>query len=317
MNGKNKVLVVGSVALDDIETPFGSRDASLGGSAVFFSWACSLFSEVSMVGVVGDDFPAEYTDDMNRRGIDTNGLVVKEGKTFHWKGRYDFDCNIAHTIQTDLNVFGDFSPELLGYQKDIPYLFLANIDPVIQLRVAKEMKNPSVIATDTMNYWIESKRDDLMKVLEITDFLLVNDAEARQLAEEANLVTAAKKILTWGPKTIIVKQGEYGVTMFYSSGGAPKIETFSAPSIPLETVTDPTGAGDSFAGGFIGYLAMNGSISDETIRRAVVMGSVVASFTVEGFSIDVLRKAQKEEIHKRFSKLRKISYFEDIEEGLV
>ncbi len=312
MNDDSKVLVVGSVALDDIETPFGRREVSLGGSAVFFSWACSLYAPVSMVGVVGEDFPEEHINLFNGRGIDTRGLLKEKGKTFHWQGRYDFDCNVAHTIQTDLNVFANFKPRLLDDQCDIKYLFLANIDPVIQLEVASKMKNPMVVATDTMNYWIESKRADLMKVLEITDFLLVNDAEARQLGEEANLVAAAKKILSWGPKVVIIKQGEYGVTMFYSDEDGDTIETFSAPSIPLETVMDPTGAGDSFAGGFMGYLASQNNINGDTMRRAVAVGSVVASFTVEGFSIDSLKEAKLEDIVKRYSRLRNISSFKSI-----
>ncbi len=311
MSKENKVLVVGSVALDDIETPFESRKDSLGGSAVYFSYACSLFSKASMVGVVGENFPPEHISSLNKRGIDTQGIKKEKGKTFLWQGRYDFDFNVAHTLKTELNVFADFNPRLFPYQQEINYLFLANIDPVIQLKVAKEMKNPGIIATDTMNYWIESKRDDLLKVLEITDFLLVNDAEARQLAEEVNLVRACRKILTWGPEVIIVKQGEYGVTMFYK-GKENEIQVFSAPSIPLENVVDPTGAGDSFAGGFMGYLASADNVNPDTIRSAVAVGSVVASFTVEGFSVDVLKNVDLKEVSKRLCCLRNISYMEDI-----
>jgi len=315
MGKENKVLVVGSVALDDIETPSGRRENALGGSATYFSWACSLFSPVSMVGVVGEDFPPQYLHLLNQRGIDTQALRKIEGKTFHWKGRYDSDFNAAHTLRTELNVFANFNPEFFPYRCKIKYLFLANIDPVIQLKVAQEMKNPDIVATDTMNYWIEKKRKDLLKVLKITDFLLVNDAEARQLGEEANLISACRRILSWGPKIVIVKQGEYGVRMFYSSKKKEKIETFSVPSIPLETIIDPTGAGDSFAGAFMGYLASQRKIDEKTLRLAVAMGSVVASFTVEGFSLEALEKVDLKNVYQRFHNLRNIAYFEDLREA--
>lgn len=311
----NRVLVIGSVALDDIQTPFARRKISLGGSAVYFSWACSIFSKVSMVGVVGTDFPGEYIDSLNKRGIDTQSLCRVKGKTFHWQGRYDNDFNTAHTIKTDLNVFADFKPAVLPQQTAIKYLFLANIDPVLQLKVAKSMKSPYVVATDTMNYWIESKRKDLLKVLKITDFLLINDAEARQLGKETNLMTACGKILSWGPKVVIVKQGEYGVTMFYTNRRGGKVKIFSAPAFPLGNVADPTGAGDSFAGGFMGYLASTGKISEDALRQAVVIGSIVASFTVEDFSIDMLKRADLKKINKRFNELRRIAFISDIKEA--
>jgi sugar/nucleoside kinase (ribokinase family) len=313
MSSDNQVLVVGTVALDDVETPFGKKENALGGSAVYFSWANSFFSSVSMVGVIGEDFPNQHLNLLDQRGIDIQALKKINGKTFHWEGKYEYDLNTAHTLKTDLNVLADFDPELLPYQRDIKYLFLANIDPVLQLKVAKEMNEPKVIATDTMNYWIESKREDLLKVLKITDYLLVNDAEARQLGEESNLIAACRKILSWGPKVIIVKQGEYGVTMFYHDDSKEKIQVFAAPSIPLETVIDPTGAGDSFAGAFMGYLASQKKINEKTIRSAVAMGSVVASFTVEGFSLDALKEVEMEDIKKRFRSLRNIAYFEDID----
>lgn len=316
MSKKNDVLVVGSVALDDVETPFGRRKNSLGGSAVYFSLACSIFSAVSMVGVIGEDFPEEHILLLNTRGVDTRSLKRKKGRTFHWQGRYDLDLNLAHTLKTELNVFADFKPELYPRQSDAKYLFLANIDPELQLRVAREMSNPDIIAADTMNYWIDSKRRNLLKVLKITDFLLVNDAEARQLGKEANLTKACRKIISWGPKVVVVKQGEYGVIMFYSNAKGGKIKIFSAPAIPLDTVVDPTGAGDSFAGAFIGYIASKGRINEEIIRHAVTMGSVVASFTVEGFSVDELMKADLKKIYRRFSQLRDMAYFGDIQ-GIV
>ena len=315
MSKENEVLVVGSVALDDIETPSGRRENALGGSATYFSWACSLFSPVSVVGVVGEDFPLQYLHLLNQRGIDTQALQKMKGKTFYWKGRYDFDFNTAHTLKTELNVFANFNPQLFPYQSRMKYLFLANIDPVIQLKVAQKMKNSGIIATDTMNYWIEKKKKDLLKVLEITDFLLVNDAEARQLGGEANLISACRRILSWGPKIVIVKQGEYGVRMFHLSKKKEKIETFSVPSIPLETIIDPTGAGDSFAGAFMGYLASQRKTDEKTLRLAVAMGSVVASFTVEGFSLEALEKVNLKNVYQRFHDLRNITYFEDLREA--
>jgi sugar/nucleoside kinase (ribokinase family) len=313
MDKDNNVLVVGSIALDDVETPFGRREVSLGGSAVYCSYAGSFFSPFSVVGVVGEDFPKENVEMLNDRGIDTKALKTLPGKTFHWKGKYDFDLNTAHTLQTDLNVLAEFEPELHPHQKDMKYLFLANIDPVLQLKVVNEMNDPKVIAMDTMNFWIDSKREELIEVIKKVDYLLVNDAEARQLGEEANMIKASHNILSWGPKVLIVKQGEYGVTMFYKTDDHEKVQTFAAPSIPLETVLDPTGAGDSFAGAFMGYLASQNQINEKVLRSAVVMGSVVASFTVGGFSLDALQQASKDDIKKRFSQLRRIAHFDDVE----
>ncbi|MBN2408021.1 MAG: sugar kinase [Elusimicrobia bacterium] len=312
MSDDNKVVVVGSVALDDVQTPFGRREVSLGGSAVYFSWACSLFSKVSMIGVIGDDFPDEHVRMLEERGIDISGLERVRGKTFHWRGRYDFDLNIAHTLDTQLNVFAEFSPKLLDYQREAKYLFLANIDPALQLDVVRQMKAPRIVAADTMNFWIDGKRDDLEKVIGEIDYLIINDAEARQLAGEGNLVTACRKILERGPEALVVKQGEYGVTMFHAGKGNKGMEIFSAPSVPLDSVIDPTGAGDSFAGAFMGYIASEKKVNDSVIRRAVIMGCVVASFTVEGFSLDRLKEVDEKSIRERFSRLKKISYFDDL-----
>jgi len=311
MKKENRVLVAGSVAQDTIETPFGRRENALGGSAVFFSWACSFFSKVEMVGVVGRDFLSENIELLKKRGIDLRGLKQVEGKTFHWEGRYDCDFNTAHTINTELNVFADFTPVLEEDQKEIEYVFLANIDPEIQLEVAQQMNSAKVIAADTMNFWIENKKEKLMEVLGVIDFLFVNDAEARQLGNDPNLMRACRKILDCGPSVLVVKQGEYGATMFYSTDQG-KVEIFSAPSIPLDSVVDPTGAGDSFAGAFIGSLAKSGEITGASMRNAVAMGSVVASFTVEGFSLDALRNCGAEDIDSRYRQLRRIAFFEEI-----
>jgi sugar/nucleoside kinase (ribokinase family) len=308
----NNVLVVGSVALDDVQTPFGEREKSLGGSAVYFSWACSFFAPVSVVGVVGEDFPDAHISMLNTRGIDTQSLIKTRGKTFHWQGRYDFDFNVAHTLKTELNVFADFKPRLNDELRQMKYLFLANIDPEIQLDVARQMKDPKIIAMDTMNYWIENKKDELMEAVKISDYLFVNDAEARQLAGEPNLISACARILSMGPEVVIVKQGEYGVSMFYKAGEREKIQTFSAPSIPLETVVDPTGAGDSFAGAFMGYIASHKKITERIMRCAAATGSVVASFTVEGFSLEALKKADMDAVMGRHRRLREIAYFEDL-----
>ncbi len=314
MTGNNNIVVVGSVALDCIETPFGRRSSSLGGSAVYFSWASSLFAPVSLVGVVGKDFPKEYISDMDKRGIDTASLKVAEGRTFRWEGKYEYDLNVAHTLKTELNVFQDFKPKLTAVQKNAEYLFLANIDPELQLKVVNEMNSPRVIALDTMNFWIENKREELMETLKKVNYLLVNDAEARQLGESSNLTTACNKIFRMGPRIIVVKQGEYGVTVFFSE--RKKIEIFTAPSVPLESVADPTGAGDSFAGAFMGYLASRGRVENSVLRQAVILGSVVASYTVEGFSIDMLKKITIEDVEERFKYLKKISHFESIKDGL-
>ncbi len=317
MTANQNVLVVGSVALDGIETPFGRRNSSLGGSAVYFSWACSLFAPVSVVGVVGEDFPKSYISDMDKRGIDTASLEIAQGRTFRWEGKYEYDLNVAHTLKTELNVFQDFKPKLTQIQKNAEYLFLANIDPELQLEVVNEMNSPRIIALDTMNFWIENKRKELLQTLKKVDYLLVNDAEARQLGESPNLIKACNKIFRMGPKIIVVKQGEYGVTVFFSEDNRKKIEVFTAPSVPLESVMDPTGAGDSFAGAFMGYIASRGSIENSVLRQAVILGSVVASFTVEGFSIDMLKKTSREDIDKRFKYLKKISHFESIKDGLI
>lgn len=300
------LLVVGSVAFDSVETPFGKAEEVLGGSATYFSTSASYFTDVKLVAVVGDDFPEEHVDFLKSREIDVKGLQKSSGKTFRWKGRYDFDLNQAHTLDTQLNVFASFKPQIPEEYKDAEYVFLANIDPVLQLEVLKQVRKPKFVACDTMNFWIEGKPDELKETLKHVDLLTINEGEARELAKEPNLVLAAKKILSYGPKTLIVKRGEYGSLMFSDSG------IFSAPAYPLESVFDPTGAGDSFAGGFMGYLSNIGNISDGSIRQAIIFGSVMASFNVEDFSLNGMKNLNYKEIEDRFKEFKRLTHFEDL-----
>lgn len=300
------LLVVGSVAFDSVETPFGKAEEVLGGSATYFSTSASYFTDVKLVAVVGDDFPEEHVDFLKSREIDVKGLQRSSGKTFRWKGRYDFDLNQAHTLDTQLNVFASFKPQIPEEYKDAEYVFLANIDPVLQLEVLKQVRKPKFVACDTMNFWIEGKPDELKETLKHVDLLTINEGEARELAKEPNLVLAAKKILSYGPKTLIVKRGEYGSLMFSDSG------IFSAPAYPLESVFDPTGAGDSFAGGFMGYLSNIGNISDGSIRQAIIFGSVMASFNVEDFSLNGMKDLSYKEIEERFKEFKRLTHFEDL-----
>src|SRR3990172_4120333 len=300
------LLVVGSVAFDSVETPFGKAEEVLGGSATYFSTAASFFTDVKLVAVVGDDFPEEHVTFLKSREIDVNGLQKASGKTFRWKGRYDYDLNTAHTLETQLNVLSSFKPVLPEEYKDAEYVFLANIDPVLQLEVLKQVKKPKLVACDTMNFWIEGKLPELKETLKHVDMLTINEGEARELAKEANLVKAAKSILSMGPKKLIIKRGEYGSLMFSDSG------VFSAPAYPLESVFDPTGAGDSFAGGFMGYLANTGNLSDGNIRQAIVFGSVMASFNVEEFSLNRMKRLDYKEIEERYKEFKRLTHFEDL-----
>jgi sugar/nucleoside kinase (ribokinase family) len=300
------VLAVGSVALDSVKTPFGREEEILGGSATYFSIAASYFTDVSIVAVVGEDFPAHHVASFQKLGIDTSGLERKPGKTFRWKGEYEFDLNTARTLDTQLNVFSDFSPKLLAAQRTMDHLFLGNIDPDLQRNVLEQMERPRVIACDTMNYWIGKKPDSLRRTLAQVDILLVNDAETRQLAGEANLVRAARIILGWGPKIIVIKRGEYGALMIDGKSA------FGAPAFPLEEVVDPTGAGDSFAGGFVGYLAARQSSDPAALRKAVVFGSVMASFNVSEFGPRRLAALTYAEIEARFREFRALTHFEDL-----
>jgi sugar/nucleoside kinase (ribokinase family) len=298
------LVVVGSVALDAVTTPFGVRERSLGGAATHFSVAASFFTDVSVVAVVGDDFTEDDSAVFRERNINTENLQrIAGGKTFRWVGEYGFDLNTAKTLDTELNVFADFVPKLSAEAKRSPFLFLANIQPTLQ-REVREQVDARFVAMDTMNYWIERTREDLLKTIATVDALIINDAEARELAGEANLIRAARKILELGPKMLVVKRGEFGAAFF------TRTAYFATTAFPLESVCDPTGAGDSFAGGFMGYLSQADRIDDETLRRAIVYGSVMASFNVEEFSCDRLRRLTPEEIRARFLEFKSFTHFE-------
>ena len=305
------ILVVGSVAFDTIETPFGKAERVLGGSASFFSVAASFFVPVRLVGVVGSDFGEKHLAVFREREIDIEGLERMEGDTFHWAGRYSYDLNSRDTVCTDLNVFEFFKPKIPARYRSSEHVFLGNIDPVLQLDVLEQVERPKLVACDTMNFWIEGKPQELRRTLERVDVLLVNDAEARQLSGEWNVVKAARAIRAMGPRTLIVKKGEHGVLMFSEEG------SFAAPAYPLEDVFDPTGAGDTFAGGFLGYLAgaqapADRAALDDTLRRAVIMGSTLASFSVEAFGLDRLLTLTRDEIGARFRLFKRLTHFEAI-----
>jgi sugar/nucleoside kinase (ribokinase family) len=289
------LLVVGSVALDSVATPFGAVREALGGSATFFSYAASFFTGVRLLATVGEDFPREHLELLRGRGVDIASLQVSKGRTFRWAGEYGYDLNEAKTLDTQLNVFADFKPVLAPELRKIPYLFLANIDPVLQLDVLHQMEErPRLVALDTMNFWIRGKREDLGRVLAEVDVVTINDGEARELAGEPNLVRATRAIAAMGPKTVVVKRGEYGALMFCEGA------FFMVPAYPLDSVYDPTGAGDSFAGGFVGYLAATDRVDAPAMRRALVYGSVVASFAVEDFSLNRLTRLTRDEIDQRY-----------------
>lgn len=298
------LLVVGSVAFDSVKTPFGEAKEVLGGSATYFSTAASYFTEVKLVAVVGEDFPESHLAFLKEKGVDFEGLERRPGRTFRWRGEYGYQLNEAKTLDTQLNVFESFRPKLPSSYRDASVVFLANIDPELQLDVLKQVKQPKLVACDTMNFWIGGKRDALIKTLGEVDILIINDGEARELAGEFNLVKVAKKILSFGPKILIIKRGEYGALMFNGQ------TTFAAPALPLENVFDPTGAGDSFAGGFMGYLSQNGTMNEAALRQAVIYGSVMASFNVEAFSLDRMRTLTREEIDERYKEFQSLTSFE-------
>jgi sugar/nucleoside kinase (ribokinase family) len=306
------LVVVGSVALDSVETPFGKREAALGGSATYFSTSASFFGPVRLVGVVGEDFPVEHERFLASRGVDLLGLERRKGETFHWKGRYEYDLNTAHTLDTRLNVFADFRPELPPAWREPEMLFLGNIDPDLQRAVVDQVRRPRLVAADTMNFWISGKRQSLLETLKRVDLLFVNDAEARQLAGESNVVKAARAILTMGPRALVVKRGEHGALYFSGT------EVFAAVAYPLPSAFDPTGAGDSFAGGFMGYLARAGRQDGPTMRKAIVVGTVLASFVVEQFSLDRFRTLSSHEIRGRYAEIRRLTHFDELEpDGLA
>jgi sugar/nucleoside kinase (ribokinase family) len=306
MNVMGKLLVVGSVALDTVKTPFGEVKEVLGGSATYFSTASSYFTSVDLIAVVGEDFPDRHVKFLQSRGVDLAGLERRPGATFRWKGEYSHQLNEARTLDTRLNVFETFRPRIPEQYRAPEVLFLGNIDPELQLDVLNQVRRPALVACDTMNFWINGKQEALWKVLERIDVLLINDGEARALGGDPNLVKVARTILARGPKHLIIKRGEYGVLMFNDK------QVFGAPAYPLEEVRDPTGAGDTFAGGFLGYLAATGNRSSEAIRQAIIFGSVMASFTVEAFSLDRLKILDYKEIEERFRSFKQLTHFEDI-----
>jgi len=308
------ILVVGSVAFDSIETPHGAVDHCLGGAATHFALAASYFTQVRVIAVVGEDFTQEHEAVLTRRGIDTRGIERAKGLTFHWTGSYAGSLDEAKTLGTDLNVFETFAPKIPDAYTDSEYLFLANIDPVLQARVRSQMPHVRMVCGDTMNYWIADHAANLAKVLHELDVLLINDGEARMLAGERNLVLAAEKVLAMGPKTLVVKHGEYGATSFFSDrsfDGAVKIShPFRAPALPLSEVVDPTGAGDSFAGGFYGYLASQPEMTPAVFRKAMFYGGVMGSFAVERFGTERLQAVTRQEIDDRFKLFMEISHLE-------
>ena len=304
---KLSLLVVGSVAFDAVETPFGKRERMLGGSATHFSLAASFFTDVRVVGVVGGDFGPEEMGVFAQRDINTDDLeVVPEGKTFFWSGRYDFDLNTAHTLDTQLNVFADFRPKLSEESKRSRMVFLGNIQPDLQSEVREQCAGASLVALDTMNYWINTVPEQVKRAIERVHVCIINDAEARQLACEPNLIKAARKILSWGPRALVIKRGEYGAAMFTEEA------YFATPAYPLESVFDPTGAGDTFAGGFMGYLAGHEATDDDTMRRAMIYGSVLASFNVEEFGTERVGRLTQAEVNDRFRAFKRMTHFEEI-----
>jgi sugar/nucleoside kinase (ribokinase family) len=298
--------VVGSIAFDSVATPFGERERMLGGSAVHFSLAASFFTEVRVVGPVGEDFGDEQYGVLHARGVDTGDIErVSGGRTFFWRGHYDYDLNTAHTDDTQLNVFGDFQPKLSEESKRSDVLFLANIQPDLQREVREQCTGARLAGLDSMNLWIETARDSLVRTIGGVDLVFMNDAELRQLTEEPNLVRAARAVMEMGPRVVVAKQGEYGAALFTAHG------FFALPAYPLETVNDPTGAGDSFAGGFLGYLASQPDSGDDaTLRRAMVYGSTLASFNVEDFGTERVARLTRDEIDARFEEFRRMTALE-------
>jgi cytidine kinase len=300
--------VVGSIAFDAVTTPFGERERMLGGSAVHFSLAASFFTDVRVVGPVGDDFGEAEYGVLGARGVNTDDIEhVEGGRTFFWRGHYDYDLNTAHTDDTQLNVFGEFEPKLSDASRDAEVLFLANIQPDVQRGVREQCANARFVAMDSMNLWIETARDPLVRTISGVDALLLNDAELRMLTEQPNLLRAARTVMDWGPKLVVAKQGEYGAALFTRDG------VFALPAFPLEEVLDPTGAGDSFAGGFVGYIAAQAEdeLSDDLLRRAMAYGTAMASFNVQEFGTERVQRLTPEEIAQRVGELQRITTFED------
>lgn len=301
------LLVVGSVAFDAVETPFGKCDQMLGGSASHFSISASYYTDVRVVGVVGGDFTHMDQEVFEKHGINTSDLErIPGGKTFRWQGRYDYDLNVAHTLDTQLNVFADFKPKLSDESKKARLVFLGNIQPDLQREVREQVPHAELVALDTMNLWIETSKESLLRTIKGVDVVIINDAEARQLTGIPNLIKAARMILSFGPKALIVKRGEYGAALFTAQN------YFAIPAYPLESVFDPTGAGDTFAGGFMGYLASQEKLDEAAMRRAMIFGSVMASFNVEEFGTERVRRLTHQEINDRFHAFKEMTHFDEI-----
>ncbi|MCK4361680.1 MAG: sugar kinase [Dehalococcoidia bacterium] len=304
------VLVVGSVALDSVETPFGSVTEVLGGSAVYFATAASLYTKINLVAVVGTDFPTEHIQFLTERGVDTRGLEVVEGQTFRWVGRYDYEQHITETLDTRLNVFADFHPTLPAGYDNSDLVFLANIDPDLQYEVLNQVGEARLRVVDTMNFWIRGKGESLCRAIGAVDIVIMDESEVRLLARSHNIVAAARSILKLGPKAVIVKRGEHGAIMIGDN------DYFIAPAYPVDQVKDPTGAGDSFAGGFLGYLDRAKEITPQALRQAIIHGTAVASFTIAQFSIDGLRSLRMADISHRYQELKNFTHFNDKENDL-
>jgi sugar/nucleoside kinase (ribokinase family) len=305
------ILVVGSVAFDTLKTPYGERQKILGGAATYFSLSASYFTDVRVVAVVGEDFTPENEDVMKERGVDTRGIQHAKGKSFHWTGEYGENVNEAKTLNTELNVFESFQPSIPDAYRNSDYLFLANIDPVLQKRVRDNMQKVKLVGGDTMNYWISGHRENLDKTLKGVDVLLINDGETKMLAGDTSLPRAARKVMELGPRALVIKHGEYGATIFFrdrefGAGDHP----FRAPAMPIDEVRDPTGAGDSFAGGFMGYVASQGEINRKVLRHAMFYGSVMGSFAVERFGTERLQSLTREEIDQRFNTFRELTHLD-------
>jgi sugar/nucleoside kinase (ribokinase family) len=304
------ILAVGSVAFDTIQSPFGKVEKILGGSATYFALAASYFTEVRIVAVVGDDFTSAHEQVLRQRGVCLEGLQRAPGKTFHWGGEYGDNVNEAKTHFTDLNVFENFQPRIPEKYLDSDLLFLANIDPVLQAQVRRQMTRVRLVGGDTMNFWINGKRPELLQTLKLMDLLLINDTEAKMLAGESNLLRAANRVMAMGPKALVIKHGEYGATIFFGDRMGLGHHPFRAPALPLDEVRDPTGAGDSFAGGFMGYLGSQGELNREVLKRAMFYGGVMGSFAVERFGPERLQNLTREEIDARFAIFRELTHLD-------
>ncbi|MBV9464370.1 MAG: bifunctional hydroxymethylpyrimidine kinase/phosphomethylpyrimidine kinase [Verrucomicrobiae bacterium] len=300
------ILVVGSIGIDDVKTPFDERKAILGGSASYASVAASFFAPVRLVGVVGDDFPKKFRQVWADRDIDLDGLQTQKGETFRWSGEYSYDFNSRKTLSIALNVFEHFQPKLPDSYRGTPFVMLGNIAPKLQAHVLDQMEKPKFVMADTMDLWIETAKSDLLELLKRVDALCLNDSEARELTRETSLIKAGQRIMDLGPRYVIIKKGEHGALLFSRN------EFFTAPAYPLEDIHDPTGAGDSFAGGIVGYLAGQPKIDFTALKKAIVYGSVVASFTVEAFSLDRLCQLKQADIEERYQSIKVMSYFDDV-----